>query len=84
MPHQNSPVSSILRTKIGRPRLPKAEALGVVFCIRLRPGEAAGVRQAVRASGLEQADWLRAALTASARAATAQGQGEAAPSPLAR
>jgi hypothetical protein len=48
--------------KMGRPRLPKKDALGIVFAVRLRPDEARKVREAIRRSGQSQPDWLRAAL----------------------
>jgi len=53
--------------KMGRPKLPKREALGEVFAVRLRPDEARDVRQAIQGSGLARADWLRRALLNGAR-----------------
>jgi hypothetical protein len=53
--------------KIGRPRLAKKNSLGEVLQLRLRPGEAREIEQAIRASGQARADWLRAALLAAAR-----------------
>ena len=47
---------------MGRPRLLKRDALGVVFAVRLRPEEARSVRDAIRKSGQNQPDWLRDAL----------------------
>ena len=54
--------------KMGRPKVPKREALGEVFAVRLRPDEAREVQQAIQASGQRRADWLRAALVAAANA----------------
>jgi hypothetical protein len=53
--------------KIGRPKLPKREALGELFGVRLRPGEATQIRDAIRKSGKRQPDWLRSALLSAAR-----------------
>jgi hypothetical protein len=53
--------------RIGRPKLPKREALGEQFGIRLRPDEASQVRAAIRKSGKRQPDWLRSALLNAAR-----------------
>ena len=53
--------------KMGRPRLAKTDARGVVFSVRLRMEEAGDVAAAVRASGQTKPDWLRKALLAAAR-----------------
>jgi hypothetical protein len=52
--------------KMGRPRVPKSEALGEVFSVRLRREDAREVRDAIRASGQNRADWLRGALLTAA------------------
>jgi hypothetical protein len=54
--------------KMGRPKLPKREALGELFGVRLRPAEARQIRDAIRKSGKRQPDWLRSALLNAARA----------------
>jgi len=53
--------------RIGRPKLPKREALGEQFGVRLRPEEARQIRDAIRKSGKTQPDWLRSALLNAAR-----------------
>jgi len=51
-----------MRKKVGRPKLPRKEALAELFGVRLRPDEAKRVRAAISESGLSQPDWLRDAL----------------------
>ena len=53
--------------KMGRPRLARKNALGVVFTVRLRPDQAREVRQAIHKSGQNKSLWLRQALLAAAR-----------------
>jgi hypothetical protein len=50
--------------KMGRPRVPKKDAFGVIVSVRLRPHEAQSVSAAVRASGKTQPDWLRSVILA--------------------
>ena len=52
--------------KIGRPRVPKGAALGEFFSVRLRREDAQEVRDAIRASGQNRAEWLRGALLTAA------------------
>jgi len=55
------------KKKMGRPPLPRKLALGRVFAVRFRPDEARLIRDAIRASGRPQADWIRDALLSAAR-----------------
>jgi hypothetical protein len=56
-----------MKKKMGRPKLPKSEAKGVQFGIRLSKPDADAVQQAIRRSGLSQPDWLRNALISAAK-----------------
>jgi hypothetical protein len=53
--------------KMGRPRLPKCEAKGVLIGARFSPPEARQVIEAVRRAGKVKSDWVRLSLL---RAAT--------------
>ena len=48
--------------KMGRPRTPKAQALGEVFSARLNADDARTVRRAIDGSGKSQSNWIRQAL----------------------
>jgi hypothetical protein len=50
--------------RMGRPQVPKKEALAKVFAVRLRYEEAQQVTAAIRASGKKKPDWLRSAILA--------------------
>ena len=58
------------KKKIGRPRLPRKQALGRVFGARFRAGEARVILDAIRDSGRPQAEWIRDALLSTARRAS--------------
>jgi hypothetical protein len=58
--------------KMGRPRVPKSEALGEVFSVRLRLGDSRQVNEAIRSSGLKRPDWLRQGLLIAVRAQASQ------------
>jgi hypothetical protein len=60
-------VSNILLTKsmkkkMGRPRLPKDAAKGVLFAVRIAAAEADKIQQAIKRSGIPKPDWARNAL----------------------
>jgi len=52
---------------MGRPRLPRKQALGRVLGARFRPDEERQIAEAVRGSGKAQAEWIRNALLSAAR-----------------
>ncbi|HXT39750.1 MAG TPA: hypothetical protein VN887_06980 [Candidatus Angelobacter sp.] len=54
------------KKKMGRPRLPRKQALGRVLGARFRPDEERQIANAVRDSGKAQADWIRDALLSAA------------------
>jgi hypothetical protein len=51
-----------MKTKIGRPKLPRGEAKGAQFAVRLNKADCEKVYAAIKRSELEQPDWLRKAL----------------------
>jgi hypothetical protein len=51
-----------MKTKMGRPALPKDEAKGEVFSVRMAAVEAEKIYQAIKKSGLKKPDWARNAL----------------------
>jgi len=51
-----------MKTRMGRPKLPKGEAKGVLFAVRMKKPEADQVDKAIRQSGMSKPDWARAAL----------------------
>jgi hypothetical protein len=59
-----------MKKKMGRPRLPRKQALGRVFGVRFRVDEARVILDAIRASGRPQAEWIRDALLSAARRAS--------------
>lgn len=56
-----------MKTKIGRPKLPKGEAKGEVFSVRVAANEAAQIGLAIRKSGMSKPEWARNALISMAR-----------------
>lgn len=54
-------------SKMGRPPVPKKEALAQVFSVRLKQGEAKAVRAAITSSKAKASTWLRDALLEKAR-----------------
>ena len=53
---------------MGRPVLPKDEAKGEVFSVRVASDAAEKINQAIRRSGLKKPDWARNALIHAAQA----------------
>jgi hypothetical protein len=51
-----------MKTKMGRPTLPKGEAKGEVFSVRVASEAAEKIHQAIKKSGLTKPDWARNAL----------------------
>ena len=48
-----------MKTKMGRPKLPKGEAKGVLIGARFSPDESRRVHDAVKRSKLVKSDWVR-------------------------
>ena len=53
--------------KLGRPKLAKGEAKGVLIGARFAPDEAKAVHDAVKRSGLVKSDWIRNTLLGAAK-----------------
>ena len=55
-----------MKTKMGRPKLPKGEAREIVLATRVNPTEHKAIKGAIKASKQPQTEWLRNALLAAA------------------
>jgi hypothetical protein len=55
-----------MKTKMGRPKLPRTERKGAQFAVRLNKEDADKVYDAIDRSELSQPDWLRRALLVAA------------------
>lgn len=51
-----------MKPKMGRPKLAKGEAKGVLIGARFTPDESKRVHAAIKQSGKNKSDWIRAAL----------------------
>jgi hypothetical protein len=51
-----------MKTKMGRPKLPKGTANSVLFAVRVAANEADKIQAAIKRSGLTKPDWARNAL----------------------
>lgn len=47
---------------MGRPKLPKGTAKGVLFAVKIAANEADKIQQAIKKSGMTKPDWARNAL----------------------
>ena len=50
--------------KVGRPKLPKGQAKGIVLQSRVQPNEKAAYQKAAKAQGLDLSTWIRETLNA--------------------
>jgi hypothetical protein len=48
-----------MKTKMGRPKMPKGTANSVLFAVRIAANEAGKIQQAIKKSGLTKPDWAR-------------------------
>jgi len=55
-----------MKTKLGRPALPKGEAKGEVFSVRLSKDDAKKVWDSIGHTGDKKPEWLRRALLSAA------------------
>jgi len=55
-----------MSTKIGRPKIPKSEAKGVLIGARFAPDEARRVEQAVKRAKAVKSEWIRTTLLSAA------------------
>ena len=51
-----------MKTKMGRPKLPKGTANTVLFAVKIAATEAEKIQAAIRRSGMTKPDWARNAL----------------------
>ncbi|MGD0207608.1 MAG: hypothetical protein ABSC89_08390 [Verrucomicrobiota bacterium] len=51
-----------MKPKMGRPKMPKGTAKGVLFAVRVAANEANKIQTAIKKSGLTKPDWARNAL----------------------
>lgn len=52
---------------MGRPKLPKGEAKGVLFAARVSNDDAKVINDAIKQSGTKKPEWLRNALLSAAK-----------------
>jgi hypothetical protein len=55
-----------MKTKMGRPKLPKGTANTVLFAVKIASNEAEKIQEAIRRSGLTKPVWARNALVSAA------------------
>jgi hypothetical protein len=55
-----------MKTKMGRPKLPKGTANSVLFAVKIAANEAAKIQSAIKKSGLPKPEWARNALVQAA------------------
>jgi len=55
-----------MKRKIGRPKLPKSQAKGVLFAARVASEEAKTISKAITDSGQRKSDWIRSSLLSAA------------------
>ena len=51
-----------MKKKMGRPKLPKGAAKGVLFAVRVAKPDAEKIQEAIKRSGTVKPEWLRNAL----------------------
>jgi len=51
-----------MKTKMGRPKLPKGTANSVVFSVKIAANAAEKIHTAIKKSGMTKPDWARNAL----------------------
>jgi len=53
------------KPKVGRPKLPKGEAKGIVLQSRVQPSEKAAYQKAAKSKGVDLSTWVRETLNRS-------------------
>jgi predicted HicB family RNase H-like nuclease len=53
--------------KVGRPKLPKGQAKGIVLQSRVQPNEKAAYQKAAKAQGIDLSTWVRETLNAAVK-----------------
>jgi hypothetical protein len=57
-----------MKTKMGRPKLPKGTANTVLFAVKIAAKEAEKIQDAIAKSGMKKPEWARHALINAAQA----------------
>lgn len=55
-----------MKSKMGRPKLPRGTANSVLFAVKIAETEARKIQEAIKRSGMKKPDWARSALLAAA------------------
>lgn len=55
-----------MKSKMGRPKLPKGQAKGELFAVRVSKDEADKIHSAIKKSGKKKPHWLRDAILSNA------------------
>jgi hypothetical protein len=55
-------LTKYMKTKMGRPKLPKGTANSVLFAVRIAANEADKIQTAIKRSGMAKPEWARNAL----------------------
>jgi hypothetical protein len=55
-----------MKKKMGRPKLPRGTAKGVLFAVKIAANEAEKIQTAIKRSGLKKPEWARNALLSAA------------------
>lgn len=55
-----------MKRKMGRPKVPKAQAKAMLFAARFAPDEAKTISKAISDSGQSKTEWIRASLLSAA------------------
>jgi hypothetical protein len=58
-----------MKSKMGRPKLPKGTANSILFAVKIAANEADRIQRAIDKSGLNKPDWARNALLQAAKSA---------------
>ncbi len=56
------------KPKVGRPKLPKGEAKGIVLQSRVQPAEKAAYQKAAKSKGVDLSTWVRETLNQAIKA----------------
>ena len=60
-------LTNSMKTKMGRPKMPKGTANSVLFAVRIAANEAQKINEAVKKSGMARPEWARNALISAAQ-----------------
>jgi hypothetical protein len=63
----NKKLTKSMKSKMGRPKLPKGTANTVLFAFKIAPKDADVIHAAIKKSGMTKPEWSREKLLAAAR-----------------